>query len=206
MSNTAYIGGFGNGRMLAENVGEALGTEKVFTYAYALDNPKEIAKAVRGAKLYTHSAALQAVKGTMPAEITAVAPPLPTSATSLVLRTGVKSAKMAVHMLTGTEAFKAVNRYNLSAIAELARHPVANLKHLREIANTNSIELAHAAQGEGILTQLYFMDRDDYGFIPNDEQRTFANALGVELHMIEGRHDQLPLYPAQTLEAINAAK
>lgn len=206
MTRPVYIGGFGNGKSLAKGVGEALGAEDVFTFSYAMDNPVEIAKTIRGAKLYLHSAAINAVRGTKPAEITAVAAPLPTSAARLVMRTGVKSARMAGHGFTSFDAAKTVNKYNASALSELASHPVGNLKHLKEIARTNSIELAGAAQDAGILVQMYFMDRDDYGFIPNDEQRAFANALGVELHMIEGRHDQLPLYPAQTLEAMNAAK
>lgn len=208
-NRAVYIGGFGNGRKVAEGVGNALtdvgghSDAEVFTYAYAMDNPDEVARAAAGAKLYSHSAGLGAAKDTRPSEIFAVAPPLPTSAKGLMLKSGLKSARMAKHSLVGSEELRAVSKYNASAVAELARHPVGNLKHLREIARTNSIDLALSAKEAGILTTLYFMDRDDFGFVPNEEQRSFANVLGIELHMLEGRHDQLPLYPANALEQIH---
>jgi hypothetical protein len=206
-NRSVYIGGFGNGKKLAEGVGEALSPDNrdvdVFTFSQAMDDPGQILRAIKGAKVFTHSAGINTIKDSSPSEIIAVAPPLPSSQKGLVLRAGVKSARMIGHGLSGKEAFSTVNSYNASSVGELMRHPVGNLKHLKEIANTNSITLAASAEAVGIPTQLFFMDRDDFGFIPNTEQQIFAKTLGIQLNMIEGRHDQLPLYPTQTLTQIN---
>ncbi len=207
MARALYIGGFGNGKTSAEGVGEALVASghyedaTTMTFAHAMDNPHEVAMAAKSVDTFTHSAGLLALEGTKPKEIVSVGAPLPTTVPRLMVGTGKKTARMVGHSLTGGEAFKAVNKYNASSMAELARHPLGNLRHLREIARTNSIYLADSALRAGIPTWLHYNERDDY-FRPTKEQIQMAFLLDIELHMIPGQHDELPLYPAETLDAI----
>jgi len=207
MTRAVYIGGFGNGKKLAQGVNEALVASGSyedadhFTFSNAITNPDKVARAVKGVDVYTHSAGILAVKDARPKEIVAVGAPLPTNISRLITGTIEKSAYMAGHALTGVEAFKAVGRYNASSLAELARHPLGNLRHLREIAGTNAIELAGVAREVGIPTRLFYNEQDIY-FQPTDEQQMLARMLGVELRLIPGQHDELPLYPVNTLEQI----
>lgn len=207
MTRAVYIGGFGNGRASAEGVGEALATtwryEDVtsMTFAHAMDNPQEVDRATKGVDVLTHSAGILALEGTNPNEIISVGAPLPTNVSGLLVNTGVKTAKMLGHARTSPEASEAVKGYMLSTTRELARHPWSNLRHLRQIAKTNAIHLAASAQGAGIPTWLYYNEMDGY-FRPTAEQRSFASWLGIALNLIPGQHDELPLYPLSTLDAI----
>lgn len=80
-----YIGGFLNGRRAAEGVGYALEKhfEEVdaFTFSDAMKDQKNTFKAASGAVVLTHSAAMLAIVGSKPAELHAIAAPIPTPRT-----------------------------------------------------------------------------------------------------------------------------
>ena len=207
MTRAVYIGGFGNGKTLARGVGGALvegghyEDEDHFTLSWAIDNPEKVARAVDGVDVLTHSAGLLAVRGTKPKTIRAVGAPLPSSIPNLMYCAAKKTARMTGHSLTGLDSFKAVNSYNGSSIGELTLHPVGNLKLLRQISNTDAIDFAKSAKVAGIPTWLIYNEHDDF-FPIREREHVLAGAVGISLEMIPGQHDQLPLYPADTLNQI----
>jgi hypothetical protein len=210
MSRAVYIGDFGNGALVANSVAEALGVyyEDVdpFTFSYAMDRPDVIRRAVRGADTVTHSAGMVALRGMSPDRIQAFAAPIPTSRTTLVGRTVVKTLRMHTPGI-GVHGFgdvPGVLRYDASATAEFAAHPLGNLGRLGEVAEFSSVDAAIAAHKEGIPTWLVRMTGDEYfqSRIADDERAVMA---GVAVLNASGVHDELALRPAATLQHVNFA-
>ena len=93
----------------------------------------------------------------------------------------------------------AVNRYDLSATAELASHPKGNLGRLGQIARFNALEAAIAAQQSDIPSSLSYNDGDEY-FRLTAQDEVAATAVGVNVVRIPGIHDELVVRPTATLQ------
>src|SRR5450631_2933166 len=117
MTRAVYIGGFGNGKANAERVASALETYYAvidsFTFSEAMDDLDRIRRSVHDADVITHSAGMLAIMGTNPNRIAAFSPPLPSSVSRLIGKTGLKSAHMICPGI-GIRSIRdiaAVNRY-----------------------------------------------------------------------------------------------
>lgn len=206
MSRAVYIGGFGNGRMSADGVAEALTAggyyedADAFTFAYTMDTA-EVGHALTGADVFTHSAGLLAINSAYePNSITAFNAPLPMSKRRLIGQTVVKTAHM--HMpgrgIKSAADIPAVTRYDISSVGELAFHPVANLREIGFISRANGIRYACRATFRGIPANLVYTEQDDY-FQLSYEDKVVASRYHIPLTILPGEHDELVLRPDQTL-------
>lgn len=211
MARALYIGGYGNGRSLAGDVGYALaagGYEHIdsMTASEAMTDPDRVRKLTRGIDVFTHSMGMIAIQkaSSSPKELTAFNAPLPTPLHRLVSRTIAKSVQMGmpdgIHDFSEQSA--AVIAYNRSSVAELAAHPFFHLRTLlgRTVTHFNAFEVARSAVESGIPTRLIYTDRDL--FFPSDQQYAQAEKFQFGFTQIPGVHDQLPLYPDETLGQI----
>lgn len=207
MSRVVYIGGFGNGRASMNAVANELQAYYTnvdpFTFSDAVNNPDEITKAVADVDVITHSAGMLAVVGTWPKAIHSFNAPLPTTRTKLVLKTGVKFARMhtpGIGMYSLEDA-KAVARYDASCVGELGAHLVTNLRPFAngQIPKFDAIRTGTIAQKNGIPTTLTYMNHDAY-YKPTDTQLNDARIGEVSIAHLHGEHDELPLRPSQVLE------
>ncbi len=212
MTRAVYIGGFGNGRLAGERVANTLVSERgyddvdLFTFAGGMDNPDKLAKAVRGADVYTHSGGMVTLADTRPAYIEAYGAPLPTPIHTLVGRTAVKTVLMHTpgRGIRSFEDALAVGLYDTSCIGEYISHPRGNFGRLGEISGFNGITSAIDAVKFGITVSLVYNDGDEYFSPPYDESMVAINN-GVRFAHIPGAHDDLVIRPAQTLERASAA-
>ncbi len=205
MDRAVYIGGFGNGKKSAEGVAEALASYyddvDPFTFSQAMDRQNVVRRAVRGVDVFTHSAGMLAVVGASPSRIEAFGAPLPTSKLRLIGRTIVKTARMHVPRI-GIHSMRdllAVNKYNLSTLAELVAHPKGNLGRLGQISRFSAVEAAIAAQQNDIPSSLTYNDGDEY-FTLTAKDEAMATAAGVNITRIPGIHDELVIRPKATLQ------
>jgi hypothetical protein len=171
MSRAVYVGGFGNGRRSAEGVGGALTPYyeevDVFTFSEASGDSAKIERATRGVDTYTHSAGLMSLRsGVRPAEVHAFGAPLPTGRAKLLAGTVVKTVAMnvpgvGIHDLSDVTS---AIRYGVSSLAEIAVHPVANLRPFinGSISRFDAVTAATESQSAGIPTWLTYMDDDEY--------------------------------------------
>lgn len=207
MNRAVYIGGFGNGLSSAATVAEALAKHydevDAFTFADAMENQQNVRRAMKGVDVYTHSAGMLAVRGVQFARLEAFGAPLPTSVPHLLGKTAVKTLRMHTPG-TGIRVasdIRAVLNYDLSATAELAAHPVANLRHLGRIARFNAVDSAIAAHLEGAPVRLTYTHGDEY-FTLSQGEADRATAAGVAVTQAPGIHDELIIRPEATLRLI----
>lgn len=208
MSRAVYIGGFGNGESSAESVAKGVLRERnheevdYFTFAQAMHSPETIHRAVKGVDVVTHSAGILALPGSEPRSIESFGAPLLTSVRRLMGRTGFKTIRMHTPGIGVRSAgdILAVARYDRSATAELAAHPLRNLKHLGRIAQTDSVRIGAIARNKGIPTRMGWTEGDEY-FQPTLRSFDLAKQHGVDLAVVpDGVHDELVLRPVQALQ------
>lgn len=207
MARAVYVGGFGNGKKCAERVGEAMGKyyEDIdsFTFSDAMDNPDRLRRAVEKTDVYTHSAGMLAIQGMNPTKVAAFnAPHGGSTRLGLVTRTGLKTIRMhtpGVGIKTA-EDISAIATYDASATAELAVHPIANLKHLGAIAAFDSLQAAKAAADQQIHVDLIHTTGDEY-FRWSEGRKEQVAAAAVSALELEGVHDEIVLRPAAVLES-----
>lgn len=212
MSKSAlYIGGFGNGRRIASRIARSETMERTFpegvkycTFAQAMQNPEDIQDAVKRIRnVITHSAGLLALMRAeaYPEYLEAYGAPIPLSAPKLVGRTDVKTLRMVTPGL-GIKALKdvpAVLQWNGSAIAELAVHPSANLRHLGAISKFNAFEAVDSILGQ-TEAHLFYNEGDAY-YRPDEVRAMSETYPGITYIMLPGEHDELALRPDATLLA-----
>lgn len=206
MSRAVFIGGLNNGKrninVVAEAIGETCdyGTVDRFTFAQAMENPDEIARATRGVDTFTHSAGMLALVNTRPASIEAFNPPVPRSIGHLVGKTAVKMARMHTPGIgfsnlrdTGNVAL-----YDLSTTAELMANVGGNLKYLPAISRFSAITAALAAVDNYTKVRIHTTNGDEY-FTITPIQRTALERRHIWVTEQPGIHDELVLRPTVTL-------
>jgi len=208
MKRAVYIGGFINGKQLAEGVADALtvyyDAVDAFTFSNAMDIPNTIRRAVQGVDVFTHSAGMLALAGTNPNRIAAFGPPLPTTPLALVGRTVRKTVRMhtpGIGIQTRADV-RAVGVYEAGAVAEVFAHPKGNFGRLGQVAAFNAVHAGIAAEQSGIPTSLVYFDGDEY-FQLSAAQEAEAVGGGVHVQRIPGIHDELALRPEQTLRQVD---
>ncbi len=146
--------------------------------------------------MITHSAGLLAVGEALeltlsqkPSSVIAFSPPVPTSKAQLVRRSFSKTKQMA------TDNYRDFATYMTSTTAEATAHPIRNLRHLGRVSRFNAFEFAQMGRVNGIDTRLVY-SVDDVYFRPGSMIPDFAE---VEVEIIEGLHDELPLRREGTL-------
>lgn len=204
MSRAVYIGGFGNGKLAAGRVAEALTKYyqdvEPFTFSYAMDNPDIIRKAVEDVDVFTHSAGMLPVTDTSPRMLTSFGPPLPTPKGVLVVRTLAKTVRMHTPGvgLRSVADIPAIAAYDLSTTGEFVSNPCGNFGRLGEVACFNAIDTAIYAQHAGIPTKLMYTQGDEY-YAPSVADVHRATMSGVDVVRGPGVHDELVIRPDQTL-------
>lgn len=212
MNRVVVVGGFGNGRLIGENIGNSLLGQydefDTFTFATGMDNPDILRKAVKGVPVVCHSAALIALQGTFPELISAFNPPLPSSRGHLLRSTLKKTAAMhSPRSVHNAEDLFTVVRFDASSTAELAVHPVANLRpFLRNIISRfDAIETACHGNSAGVPIEIITTGDDEYfPYGQSDINRAAINK--IPLFILPGVHDELPLRPEQTIRNYDLAK
>lgn len=200
-----YRGGFGNGQMMADRVGDALGSyfEKVevFTDTSATRHASDFRKAAEGAVLITHSKGYTGNRDANPEEIIAFSPSLPSTRLKLFGGALIKGVRMLSSELSYGTSKRDIAKYNASSAGELFRHPVANFGPLLngEISHTDSIEIARQAKKAGVHTHLFYFG-DDEMYQPHFGHRMIAAKNETPILDVPGVHDQLVLTPHHTIQ------
>lgn len=209
MNRALYVGGFVNGRSLAEGVGYALERTydevDVFTFAEGISYPDVIKSAAKGVDVYTHSAGMLAIIGTQPEAIHAFNAPIPSGRLRLLGKTLTKTAHMHLpgRSIHETADIKRVATFNASVAGEVLTHPVANLRPFLNstISKFNAVKIAQYAQWAGIETNLAITMHDDYFSSYDYKAEADLLSAGTEnILLLPGEHDELPLRPEALLD------
>lgn len=205
MTRVLYVGGFGNSIETACEVGYAL--EKfyedveVMSFSQAMTAPRNVELSARGSDAMTHSAGRLALykAGAKPDYIHAFNAPCPATRMQLLGRTAQKSLRMMTSVQS-KEQLHVAAEFTKQSLLELARHPVANLRPFTSgaISTFDSAYTARLGVAAGIPESFIVTDKDIY-FAHDDFERQLMARNGVHVVELPGQHDQLPLYPYQTL-------
>ena len=217
MSRAVFIGGFGNGEASARGVADALQTvgnyEDVDNFSFGQSRSgdydklvTDIERAAQGVDVFALSASALGVPRLRAKEATLIDAPLPTSRMHLIANTVAKSVKMP---FANTEHGRLdhlarIGSYLGSSTVELFRRPTKNLRPYfnGEISRFDAITAATQLKNMGVLTRLIAMSEDRYFQLASPANLARASAVGVDVTVVEGIHDQLALYPEETLTKI----
>lgn len=210
MAHGVVIGGFASNQRHVDRVSAALSRHYDYdiegvSFRNAMDDRDQVERLAKQATVFTHSAGMLAVKDTMPNEIIAIAPPLPTVSPRLVARAALSGCGLALSSFASIERLAKVNECGCDAASELLRHLDGNLRQLGSIASFNALETGAAAASAGIETSIAFMRKDRF-FRPTEAALAEANAQGVTAVMLPGHHDELLCFPEKTIGEFEAAK
>jgi len=189
---TGFCAGSGNTERLASALVNTGPYDAVaaFTFDQAIANPEMVATAVNGVDVITHPAGDLALRGTTPRELHALAPPLPTSVTSLVLRAGLVAARMhtpGIGIHTGRDAASTI-KFDTSFMSSLARHGKTQVWQLRAIARYDGVRDTMQAQEAGIPSTLYYANSDAF-FTLSPVRKEAAERAGVRVLHNHGEHN-----------------
>lgn len=202
MTRSIVVGGFASSQEHVDRVVEGLSHyyDHDFdgvSFREAMADPGKLERMVRRRRVFTHSAGMLAIKDTMPSEIIAIAPPLPTAQRELIARAILSCFGLAASSLGSIERRGKVNECGRDAAVELLFHMNGNLGRLGMIAGFSALEMGAAASEAGVTTNIAFMDKD-WLFRPPNKELT-ANIVGVTMMELTGHHDELLCYPERTI-------
>lgn len=204
MTRKIIVGGFASEQRQMDRVARSFSEfydEDVegVSFRSAMNNPLALDELVRGGTVFTHSAGMVAIKDTMPREIIAVAPPVPTSVTRLIARSARGAHDLA------RESFSQPLKQQLTLAGrgaelglEVFWHPRAHLGRLGVISTFDAIERGIAAQSAGIETDIAFMDHDQLFQLSNGNRIRAANA-GLSVLTLHGGHEKLLFEPDELI-------
>jgi hypothetical protein len=194
MGRIVFINGFGNSLESSEETTHRLAEATnfddsvAFTAGEARENPEAVAKAARGAHLFTHSWGIRYAIGTRPEALHVFCPSLPLSRRELWARTKLNRAAIAEEYPTDELQAQIASEQNAR---ELKRHLGGYaIDFLLHMPKFNGLEVAIDAVASKIPTGVAFADRDSY-FQPTDEQVNGARSRGVSVARIAGVHPVL---------------
>lgn len=149
-------------------------------------------------KVDTHSSGMLAIEGSHPAELTALAPPVPEHQAMLIWRGWVMGRKLR-------QAEHAHRRIQDTSEYEMLRHFKANFGALPEISQFNAFNAARKLAQHGTKTMVGLMGQD--GIFTYDSRDIIASATeavhaGVEIAVAAGNHVRFTNFPRDVLADI----
>jgi len=209
MDTIVFIGGMGSNRPQVEAVGDELSAYydqpvQVFSFRDALQNTDKIKELTRGAHVITHAAGMLLLAGMRPREVVAIAPPTPTSPSTLLLRSIPKTMYLFKQSQKDSNRRKKVSDYHKFAALEHGRYPHYNIAKLSMIGKFDAFKAATALAKNGAAITLAFM-QDDLLFF-NIARSYFGNEMqerGIQVRIdVPGEHDEFLLYPVEVLKSL----
>ena len=204
MKKILYIGGVGSDSHTVGVVVRALETAMnasvigmAFSEAYR--NKARVARLVPDCMVITHSAGMVLLKDMAPKELIAIAPPMPTLPSLILLRSFPKTLALIRSGRESVDRPLKVALYHLHSLAEHITRPFSNSMLLKEISLFDAAQRAVEFQRCGAKVTLAFMENDM--LFPDSFVHTHievAKSHGVQVReMILGHHDELVLYPLE---------
>lgn len=207
MAHKVVALGFGSCDKLAAHVSTELSEyfdEEVegFSYRGARADSKKFQTAVDGAEVITDSAGFLNMRGLKPKEVLAVSAPVPVFLPLLIAKACMSGYELMKPVDGETREYKDLKRTcGENLVAEVSRHPVANMGRLGVIAAYDSIAMAIAAKEEEDIETAFLYRRQDRLFQPTEAQRNAAYSAGIAITTIDGRHEDFACEPAKTMGA-----
>lgn len=206
MKKILYIGGVGSD---SHSVGvvvralEALFDASVIGMAFseAHRNKARVARLVPDCTVITHSAGMVLLKDMAPKELIAIAPPMPTLPSLMLLRSFPKTLALIKSGRESVDRPVRVALYHLHSLIEHLLRPFSNSMLLKEISLFNAAQRAVEFQRCGAKVTLAFMENDR--LFPDSCSHPHVDVArehGVTIKdVILGHHDELVLYPQEVL-------
>lgn len=209
MRKIIYIGGVGSDAHMATQIADALtahyGTNVAgFSFRDAYRQGALIAQLATDSVMITHSAGMLLLKHIVPKELIAIAPPMPTLASALLLRS---VAKTTLLFKSGKEADDRpirIRQYHIHALKEHLLWPQYNSLQVNKIKLFDAAQTAVEMTKCGTKVTLAFMEHDVlYPEAMLHPHVALAQKHGVAVSKpVIGEHDEFVLYPVQVLEQI----
>lgn len=206
MKKILYIGGVGSDSHTVDGIARLLEARlnanviaMSFSKAYA--NKARVARLAPECTVITHSAGMLLLKDTAPKEVIAIAPPMPTPSSLILLRSFHKTIAL---LTSGRESIgrpRKVASYHIHSFKEHVFRPTFNSVLLRSISMFDAARCAVELQRCGAKVTLGFMENDrlfpDSHLHPHIE---VAKKQGVKVSdIVLGHHDEFVLYPLEVL-------
>lgn len=209
MDKIVYIGGVGSDAYLANRIANALsgyfGMNVIgLSFSEAVRSRAKVARIAPSALIITHSAGMMLLQDSMPREVLAIAPPMPSYPSMLVWRSFPKTVAL---LASGREAYdrpQKVLTYHLHSAVEHVRRPYSNGMLLREIASFDAAKSAVELTKTGARVTLGFMENDKlFPYSANHPHVELAKSEGVQvLNGVLGHHDEFVLYPLEVISQL----
>jgi hypothetical protein len=206
MKKILYIGGVGSDSHMADGVARVLESKfsanviaMGFGDAYA--NKAKIARLAPECTVITHSAGMLLLKDIAPKEVIAIAPPMPTPPSLILLRSFPKTFALLTSGRESNGRPRKVASYHLHSFKAHLLKPASNSLLLRSISTFDAARCAVELQRCGVKVTLGFMENDrlfpDSHLHPHIE---VAKKQGVKVSdVVLGHHDEFVLYPLEVL-------
>lgn len=207
MNRVVVVGGFTEGEMALEPVAEAaceFGIAEdadIFKFRDVMYDDTDLVRASRGQHVITHSAGVLALSNQVsPRRISSYNGPEQSSKIDLVKAAARKTLNHQKAVITGPYRVRHI-RTLASNTAELAIHPIGNLRHLGKIAGFSTIERLSVFRAfQGTHADVVIMEQDEF-FSTSDKLHNQAHTLGISVVRLDGFHDDLLVEPRRILEA-----
>jgi hypothetical protein len=206
MKKILYIGGVGSDSHTVDGIARLLESKFnanviAMSFSKAYDSKATIARLAPECMVITHSAGMLLLKDIAPKELIAIAPPMPTPPSVILLRSFPKTLALIHSGKESTGRPWRVLGYHLHSFEEHVLRPRSNSMLLREISTFDAAQRAVELQRCGTKVTLGFMENDrlfpDSHLHPHIE---VAKEQGVKISdVVLGHHDEFVLYPLEVL-------
>lgn len=206
MKKILYIGGVGSDShsvgLVVRALETLLGVSVIgMTFSEAHRNKARVARLVPDCTVITHAAGMVLLKDMAPKELIAVAPPMPTLPSLMLLRSFPKTLALIKSGRESVDRPVKVALYHLHSMMEHVLRPFANSMLLKEISVFNAAQLAVEFQRCGAKVTLAFMENDRlFPDACSHPHVDVAREQGVTVKdVVLGHHDEIALYPQEVL-------
>jgi hypothetical protein len=206
MKKILYIGGVGSDSHIVDGIARILESKfdanvVAMSFSKAFDSKAKIARLAPECTVITHSAGMLLLKDIAPKELIAIAPPMPTLPSLILLRSFPKTFALFASGRESAGRPRKVAGYHLHSFEEHLLRPRSNSMLLKEISAFNAAQRAVELRRCGTKVMLGFMENDrlfpDSHLHPHVE---VAKKQGVKVSdLILGHHDEFILYPLEVL-------
>ncbi|HEY5695287.1 MAG TPA: hypothetical protein VIQ80_00460, partial [Candidatus Saccharimonadales bacterium] len=138
---------------------------------------------------------------TTPKRVIAIAPPMPTLPSLLVMRSFPKTIALMGSVSESPDRLRKVIRYHAGALGEHLLRPHRNSWTLRSLSIFNAATMAVELKNAGAQVTLVFMENDRlFPDAANHPHIELAKEYGVKVYEnVLGHHDEFVLYPLEVL-------